>query len=184
MEIKRHIIIDLFACMLGRRLNVKIKDRITLGIISGIIGNIAKNLASMGLSKVGLRDDNIHTKAAGIFMSRREAKTKAGKGLGILTDFCIACKLGIILVYLLSATGKDHPYLKGASLGQSAWVIMYGVLSSLGGSKSHPVSPRTSFSNYLAHTVYGVATASAIMALGDSNLFKPRYINLSNPTED
>jgi hypothetical protein len=54
MEIKRHIIIDLFACMLGRRLNVKIKDRITLGIISGIIGNIAKKLASMGLSKVVL----------------------------------------------------------------------------------------------------------------------------------
>ena len=51
MEIKRHIIIDLFACMLGRRLNVKIKDRITLGIISGIIGNIAKKLASMDYQK-------------------------------------------------------------------------------------------------------------------------------------
>jgi len=184
MELKRHIVIDLFACMLGRRLNVKIKDRITLGIISGIIGNIAKNLTFKGLSKTGLRDDDIHAKAAGIFMSRRKAKTEAGKGIGILTDFCIACKLGILLVYLLSATGKDHPYLKGASLGQSAWVMMYGVLSSLGGSRSHPVSPRTSFSNFLAHTVYGVVTASAIMALGDPNLFRPRYINLSNPTED
>lgn len=181
---KKHLAIDLFACMLGKRLNVKVKDRITLGIISGFIGNIAKNIASKGLSKTGLRDDDIHVKAAGIFMSKRKAKTEAGKGLGILIDFCIACKLGVLLVYLLSATGKDHPHLKGASLGQSAWVLMYGVLSSLGGSKSHPVSHKKSFSNFLVHTVFGVVTASTIMALGDPSLFKPRYINLSNPSED
>lgn len=182
--LKRHIAWDFFGCLLGRRLHIEVKDRITLGIISGIIGNMAKNLTSKLLGKTGLRDDHIHAKAAGIFMTKRMAKTESGKGLGILIDFCIACKLGILLVYLLSATGKDHHLLKGASLGQSAWIIMYGVLSSLGASKSHSASAKTSFSNFLAHSIFGMIAAKAIVTLGDPNLFKPRYTSLSNPSEE
>lgn len=162
---------------------LKIKDRVTLGIVAGILGNLVKQGLSFLFKELGLIKITAPDKAGGMFVSKRKVKKPMGSVLGIIADFCIACKLSILLVYILSGTGKDNHILKGLSLGSSAWAIMYGFLSRIGGTGFNIIRPRDSLSGFVTHTVFGVAVAQLIVTLGDDSLFRPRYHSLSNPDE-
>lgn len=158
----------------------KIQDRITLGIIAGIIGNIFKQIVSQILEALNYQKVDAPKKAAALYVTRKKTKKPLGLLLGLIADFSIACKLGIILVYVISATGKDNHLIKGLSLGSFAWTIMYGLLSRMGGTGFWVLRPRDGISGYITHIVFGLATAEAIVRLGDESLFTPRYQALSN----
>lgn len=78
---------------------MKIADRIVLGTIAGLIGNLAKL-----------------------------AVTGRARNTGILNDATIAAAVGVAATYVLSATGKDRAALKGAILGVGAWNILQGLM--------------------------------------------------------
>ncbi|KJS82957.1 MAG: hypothetical protein JM58_13555 [Peptococcaceae bacterium BICA1-8] len=162
----------------------KIKDRITLGIVAGVLANVVKQGLSYVFKKLKLINITAPDKAAAMFISKRKTKKPAGSIVGIVADFCIACKLGILLVYVLSATGKDNHLLKGWSIGSLAWTLMYGFLSRMGGTGFSQMKPRDSLSGYFTHAIFGLAVAELIVRLGDEKLFKPRYQTLSSPDEE
>lgn len=160
---------------------LKIKDRVTLGVVAGFIANILKQGCSYLLRELNLINITTTDKAAAMFISKNKTRKKPGFILGVIADFCIACKLGILLVYYISATGKDNYLLKGWSLGSIAWATMYGLLSRLGGSGFSLIKPRDSLSGFVTHVVYGLAASQLIIFLGDEGLFKPKYQTLGNP---
>ena len=161
----------------------KIKDRITLGIVAGILANVVKQGLSYLFKELKITNITAPDKASAMFIPKKKTKKLLGSTLGVVADFCIACKLGILLVYIFSATGRDNHLLKGWSLGSSAWTLIYGFLSRLGGTGFSIVRPRDSLSNFFIQAVFGLAAAEFIVRLGDEKLFKPRYRTLSNPDE-
>lgn len=162
----------------------KIKDRIILGIISGLIGNLSKQLVSktiIKLFKFGNRD-GIKI-AAGIFLPKRKVIKNSIKTriIGVVADNCIGSILGVVTTYLLGLTGKDNYRVKGIANGHFFWVTLYGFLSRMGATSAYPMSEDENIIGFINHTVYGWITSEAAVRLGDSSLFKPHLKSLSEP---
>ena len=161
----------------------KISDRFLLGVLSGLGANIPKLVIARTAKKLKLVEIDGPEKAAGMLVPPHSLILPAGKIVGYLADSVIAGMLGIVMVYLLSITGKDKAVWKGALAGQSMWVGLYGVLASFGATKVQPVSPTTVLSEFLAHTAYGAAAAALAVTLGAKEIFTGKIpLSASNQT--
>ncbi len=163
---------------------MKIKDRMLLGTVSGVIGNLAKEMAAGILIRNGRGNLSGPDMAAGIFLNRRQMlyKRRKNKLVGVITDNAIGAMLGVLNTYMLSYTGKDYYLLKGLGCGHLAWVSLFGLLTKMGGSSKHPMSVDDNFNSFISHGVYGLVTNLAIVQLGDEGLFKPNASVLGTPT--
>lgn len=162
---------------------MKMKDRMFLGTVSGVIGNIAKEIVAEALIRGGLGKHSGPDMAAGIFLTRPQLLFKKRKNrlLGFITDHAIGATLGVMNTYMLSYTGKDYYLLKGLGSGHLAWASLFGFLSKLGRNARHPMSVEDNFNSFIAHGVYGLVTNLAIVKLGDEGLFQPKPLVLSKP---
>lgn len=149
-----------------------LRDRITLGVVSGLIGNAAKNAVD-ALLRVGKPDQmGFSEMAAGIFIPRREAATGAGRLLGRIADYGLAAVYGIPTVYLLSRTGSDKLLLKGSLMGVLTWGLGLGLARNLGVGKARPLGAGANLRMLLAHVVGGMVTAQAAVSLGDQEILQ------------
>ncbi|NLO89761.1 MAG: hypothetical protein GX088_05460 [Clostridia bacterium] len=156
---------------------MKIRDRLILGLLSGIIANMGKNIASSCAEKKGLTQLSYVDAAAGFFLKKRDIKTFPGQLVGILADFSTAITIGIVNTYMLTNTGKDHWFLKGVGIGSIFWVTFYGFLGGLGKNQPvYPVAPRTALSSFLGHVLFGILSNFIVVKLGDESLFKENQI--------
>lgn len=162
---------------------MKIKDRMLLGTVSGVLGNMAKEIVTGILIRNGMGKQSGSDMAAGIFLNRRQMfyKRRKNKLLGFITDNAIGASLGVLNTYMLSYTGKDHYLLKGLGCGHLDWVSLFGLLTKMGGSSKHPMSVEDNFNSFISHGVYGWVTNLAIVQLGAEGLFKPNASVLGKP---
>lgn len=156
----------------------KITDRYWLGIISGIGGNLAKNLLESIFVKRGLLKITARQKAAGIFVNKSDIDTPGGRLLGIVADNMIAAMLGITCTYWLTLMGKDKHLLKGAGLGAVEWASLYGVASKVGATSMVPMKPQDALFALLGHFAFGMVKIHIATTLGDSRLFQPAHLSL------
>jgi len=163
---------------------LKIKDRFTLGLLSGIAANIGKNLVSRYAESRGFSQKSFVDTAAGFFLKKRDIKTTVGRIVGILSDFSTAITIGVVNAYLLTHTGKDRWFLKGMGTGSIFWVAMYGFLGSIGKNQPvYPVSPGTALTSFLGHTLFGILSNFIIVKFGDQRIFqdsKPKRTKPNN----
>lgn len=149
----------------------KIKDRLLLGAIAGLGGNIIK----IGMMQIAKRlkiaeFDGAET-AAGILLPAHKLAEPRGKIVGYMGDAIVAGTLGVATTYILSLTGKDNAPLKGALSGMFMWTALYGATGSMGISKVRPASPKTVLSQFIAHSAYGAVAAALTTQFGDPGLF-------------
>ena len=162
----------------------KIKDPILLGVVSGLAGNLLKNIGNFVNVKLGMTQSTYPRVAGGIFMKQNQVESIPGKTVGWIADSAVAGGLGIGLVYLLKLTGKDHALIKGVIYGDSAWTVLYTFANKLGVSKIYPLDPKTNLSGYMNNTLYGIGTVLAATTLGDEDLFAKEDIEINkNPDE-
>lgn len=159
---------------------IKIKDRIILGVVSGLLANQIKEFSSLALRKFGLGDMDGPKKAAGMFLPKYkmlfyDRNTKA-KIIGHAVDSTIGSMLGMCMVFVLTNTGKKHYVLKGMSLGHVGWVSLYGFLSRHATSV-YPISEDNNLNGLINHTVFGMVAAALAVKLGDESLFIENYFN-------
>jgi hypothetical protein len=149
---------------------MKINDRIFLGMISGILSGIPGRLLNMFEYKKGLTDVKYGQLAAGIFYPKSQVNTNQGKLTGYLVNQVNLGITGVIISYLLSATGRDKAMLKGAGVTASAWLFVYGVASRLTvrPTRRKELSPLLSF---IDHIILGVLCGHFVSKLGDDVLF-------------
>jgi hypothetical protein len=162
----------------------KIKDRIVLGVVSGLIGNLAKEIVSETMIKYKFGKKDGIAVAAGIFVpTRRKTKklTAKSKIIGMAADNIISAILGVANVYLLSLTGKDHRMTKGMVTGHFAWTTMYGVLSRMGATSAYPLREDDDLNGLINHSIFGLVTSEVAFRLGDPSLFKTELKALRNP---
>jgi hypothetical protein len=86
----------------------KIKDRILLGTLSGIISaGIGRIINKINYEK-GLTDIRYNPLAAELFLPKKLCNTEGGALLGFIVNNINVAVNSIAITYLLSATGKDY----------------------------------------------------------------------------
>jgi len=155
----------------------KIKDRIVLGLVSGLAGNVAKlagNLANAYL--FGFSRTTYPILAGQLFMNQKQLRTKTGLLVGTLADMVIGAAVGVPLVYMLTYTGKDHYALKGIGFGNTAWTGLFGAMSRLALNQAAFQDAPTNLSAFLNHTWYGLVASAVAANLGDPGLFGKKAV--------
>lgn len=164
---------------------MKIKDRILLGIVSGLAGNVLKTALDELSLRLRISKRLFHTTAAGTWVNKKsQAESAPGRLLGGLVDLGVSSMGGVAAVYLLSATGRDHLLVKGLAGG-----IIYGsfitlALSAFPQNKLSPNDVPSNLSYMLSHAVYGLAATGAAAYLGHPSVFDtPPLEDYQAPTE-
>ncbi|AFM39732.1 hypothetical protein Desaci_0671 [Desulfosporosinus acidiphilus SJ4] len=156
----------------------KIKDRIVVGAISGILSASVGRTANKVNYALGLTDIRYNPMAANLFLPKKVIQSRQGVLLGLVVNNIGVAANGIALTYLLSATGKDYKLLKGLGAGAFSWIMVDGFIGSqlLKIKSSKPFAPTM---RLLEHLLYGALCSTLITKLGDDSLF-PSKINSSS----
>lgn len=163
----------------------KIKDRVFLGMIVGVIANIPKVLIDDVSRKMKISQRSFRETAAGVWVSKQnQATNKPGHLLGNILDFGMAMFGGIQTVNLFSKTGRDHVLAKGLLLGIGMGSLVSALMSGLPSNKVSPKDAKSNLSYVASHAAYGIVAAFLTTSLGHPSLFDAKPINDQlEPTE-
>ena len=155
---------------------MKIKDRILLGIVSGLAASMPGRVLNELEFKRGLTDQTYEQTASSIFVKRKQIKTMPGKAIGIVANQALAASTGVLTAYVLSATGRDHAVLKGMGVGTLYWMALRGLPSKLGLAlpQKKPLTPLLSL---LDHLIFGATLGYLTGKLGHDRLFPDKTKN-------
>jgi hypothetical protein len=158
--------------------HLKIKDRIILGSMAGLIGNLAKTFIDEISLRKKISQRSFRSTAAGVWVNNKnEATNLNGQLLGGLFDFGIGALGGIVMTHIFSKTGKDHVVTKGILSGISIGSTITALLSAFPNNKVRPKDASSNLSYMFAHSVYGVVSSVIITKFGDSSLFDANPLN-------
>ena len=164
---------------------LKIKDRVLLGTIAGLVGNVVKTAFDEVLYKKKISQRLFRETAAGVWVSKKsEATNLNGQVLGGLLDFGMATLGGIGTVYLLSKTGRDHLITKGLISGVGMGSFINFILGTLPQNQVRPKDAASNLSYMLSHAAYGLITTAVAAKLGHPSLYDSQPLNNQlDPTE-
>lgn len=164
----------------------KIKDRVALGVIAGLCGNLVKTAIDEISLRKKISQQSFRETASGLWVSsQKEASNVKGQILGGLLDFGMSTLGGIGTVYLLSKTGRDQLVTKGLVSGVTLGSTITALLSAFPQNKARPKDAASNLSYMVSHATYGLVTTLVAAKLGDSSLYdtKPNN-NFLEPTEE
>lgn len=160
---------------------MKIKDRVLLGIVAGIGGNLVKLAIGKTGKKMQWAELHGPDMASGMFIPAIKLTSTKGRIVGYIADNVIAGILGIATVYGLSLCGKNNAVIKGLASGSAMWTCIYGIASGMGLTKVKPTSPKTVLNEFVSHSAYGLVTATLATKLGDEGLFNGKTPLFASP---
>ena len=128
----------------------KIKDRIILGMISGILASGPSQVIDSLLYRTGRTDLSYGQLAAKLFIHENKTGTTQGKILSMLINSINGGMVGVATTYLLSLTGRDKSVIKGIGCGTMLWVLINGLLSNVGLKikSKKPIKPKKRINNH------------------------------------
>lgn len=153
---------------------LKIKDRITLGVISSLIATAPMTPLSLVLNKLGLFDI-YYNYPASIFLPRSKTNTIEGKAVSALAQNITVGFVGVVTTYVLSATGRDKAVLKGVGVGSFFWLAFNGLLYN----KALHIKSKKSYSpiyGWALHALFGGLCAFSAAKFGDDSLFPDSHL--------
>jgi len=100
------------------------KDKLFTGTVAGFIGAGVVGLVSYILEKVGLFNFTYMDIAASLVYPQAKHGTFTWMFIGWVNNFIIGIILGIVLTYIIAATGKDYGIFKGALFGVIWWFLV------------------------------------------------------------
>ncbi len=163
----------------------KIKDRVVLGVVAGLAGNVIKMAIDEISIKKKISQRSFRETAAGVWVSKKsEATNIKGQILGGLLDFGMGILGGISMVYLLSKTGRDHITIKGLTSGITMGSFITFVMGTLPQNQVRPKDAASNLSYMVSHAAYGLVTTAVAAKLGHPLLWdtKPQN-NYLEPSE-
>lgn len=163
---------------------IKIKDRVTLGVIAGLCGNLVKTAIDELSLRKKISQRSFRETASGVWVSTpKEASNVKGQILGGLLDFGMGTLGGVGTVYLLSKTGRDQLLTKGIVSGITLGSAVTAMLSAFPQNKVRPKDAASNLSYMVSHAAYGLVTTFIAAKLGDPSLYdvKPQN-NYLEPT--
>ncbi len=158
----------------------KIKDRIILGAVCGLIAGAIGRATNAIEFKTGLTDITADQLGSGLFMPKRDAKanTIESKIIASLVNNTIVGVTGVIVTYILSVTGRDKAIIKGVGMGALQWVGIYGLMSRLGLTVKSK-KPIAHILSFFDHAVFGATIGLLASKIGDDSLFPDKEVKKS-----
>ena len=155
---------------------MKIKDRILLGIVTGLVASMPGRVLNELEFKRGLTDQTYEQAASSIFVKRKQIKTMPGKAIGVIANQALAATTGVISAYVLSATGREYAIAKGMGIGTLYWMALKGLPLKLGFGlpQKKPLTPLLSL---LDHLIFGATLGYLTGKLGHDSLFPGKTEN-------
>lgn len=163
----------------------KINDRILLGVIAGLGGNLVKTAIDEMSLKAKFSQRSFRSTAAGVWVARKkDADSVYGQLLGGILDFGMATLGGVGTVYMLSKTGRDSLVVKGLASGITFGATITALLSTLPTNRVKPKDAVSNLSYVASHAAFGLVATAVAAQLGAPSLFdaKPYNDNML-PTE-
>ena len=154
----------------GGNIIVKIKDRIILGAISGILLSWPLRIVNALEYKLGLIDMRYDQISSALFIPRKQKDTLRGIALGEIINIMNTGVVGVITSYILSLTGRDKAIIKGLGVGSMSWVFINGLIANLS-LKIKSKNPITPFLALFDHAIWGALCGLFISKFGDDSLF-------------
>ena len=140
-------------------------DRLTLWIISGVIGSIVRELFDFIVIRLGLPIIHISSLAVDLFSSNlNQINSVTGILIGTLTDWIMGASIGVIIGLVLQWSGRQNYLLKGIGIGLVSWVAIFGFL--VHGLPQMFIFRPTMFNTLFAivpHSIYASTTAYFIV---------------------
>jgi len=149
---------------------LKIGNKLLLGAVSGLIGNIPKILVCDYFKKNNWVEVSCPERSAKLVIRPEEVKSSKGMLVGYITDCMVAGLLGIAYTYGLSIAGKKNAVLKGALAGPPSWIFL-SALYVLTGNKDARLSPGTVLCKFLLAAIHGSVTCYTAGKFGKPELF-------------
>lgn len=150
----------------------KIKDRMVLGIVSGIVGTILKTGSDEFFLRKKISQRSYRETAAGIWVNKRsEAKKPYGQVLGTIMDLGLGMAGSIGQVYILTKTGKNNLVTKGVFFGVTFGAVITAMMSGFITNKVKPKDARSNLSYIISDIFYGLGTTFTTSILGDESLW-------------
>ncbi|WP_050780776.1 hypothetical protein [Dethiobacter alkaliphilus] len=150
-------------------LQIKIKDRFLLGVISGLFGTIPVDALNSAQYRMGLTDRKYAHMAARFFTPKERTI------LGPVANETLNTSIGVMIAYALSASGRDFAALKGAGVGALYWFTLYGLTTGLG-LLPKSKKPLSSILGFTDHLIAGATIGMIAGKLGDDSLFPDNKI--------
>ena len=148
----------------------KIKDRLLLGLVSGLIGATPGRLLNAAEYHRGIVDVKYGQMASSLFTGKKRVNTPEGKILGSLAHELLTITTGTAITYTLSATGRDYAPLKGMGIGALYWFMLYGLNTNLKYSAKNE-RPYSHLLGLVDHLLFGALAGTVASKLGDNSLF-------------
>ena len=148
----------------------KIKDRITHGIVTGVIAGTPDFIINALEHRAGLTGSTYAQMGANVFLPKGKLNNKGAKAIGMLANYILVGTTGVAFSYLLSATGRDKAVLKGIGCGMISWVLVYGMGTKVGlivGNKK----PSAHLFSLVDHVLFGSLLGLIAPRIGDDLLF-------------
>ncbi len=145
---------------------VKVKDKVTTGVIAGILSNIVITIFDYFFYILDIvKYLHIHI-AASVYFPVANVHTAPALIIGTITDYSLAAFLGVIVVYTLFYTGIDYFYVKGAGIAVIFYMVVYGAALRLNIARIDPTDPGTNLVHSAIHIILGILAAWIIVKHG------------------
>ncbi|MDW7673359.1 MAG: hypothetical protein SCK28_02360 [Bacillota bacterium] len=149
----------------------RIRDKIMLGVISGLIAAVPGRILNEIEHQKGLIDMDYTKIASTLFMDRNGSNSREGLLLGNIVNSIMLSLTGVATTYTLSKTGKDYKHIKGIGLSYMYGIVLGGVMPSLG-LVYKPKQKRSYSLAVIDHTLLGILCAELVSRLGAKEVFE------------
>lgn len=153
----------------------KMKDPVVTGLLGGLIGTFFMEISNFLIFMAGKTETLYGYIAGGLVVSPYRTKQRKNFILGELIHFTIGALWGVLVLYTLKKTSKNHHLIKG---GMIAMITLFSIIV---GQKARWLKKfrftKTYYSAIWNHIVYGLVTSQAIISIADPKMFE------NNPTE-
>lgn len=137
-----------------------IKDRITLGVIAGLVGTVPQVLISFISFKIGYAQSFSYQLAAGVHLEKTLARKPIGLLMGGITWELTGAVLGILILYFLIKTGTEFWWLKGMLIANFfMYTAVYGLVFDMGSANVLPEDIGTNLTEMVGNTLFGLTAA-------------------------
>jgi len=108
------------------------QDLIVKSSVAGVVSFLYKQVVNHLLYYLGITPFLYRVEAASLVLPMSQVHTYYGIFIGLFADIVVMLWFSLLIGLVLRATGRDYSLLKGAFVGASSWVIVYGLFTHVG----------------------------------------------------
>lgn len=153
----------------------KIKNRILLGIMSGITAGFIGGSLNASEYKLGLIDLKYTQIASALFLPKRKINTFEGKIIGSSVRYIIVSTISTLICYVLSFSGRNNAIIKSIGITMTTWLVAVELIPNFV-LKIRSRKPLYRFLSILDHLLSGLIISKLILKFGDKSLFPEKKL--------